>query len=64
MLLVLSGVHPRPDGRDRYRLKMATSPLASRGAAPLKGKTAPVEVLACITGEEDLLAGRQARLAP
>jgi hypothetical protein len=31
---------------------------------PLKGKTDPVEVLACITGEEGVLAAPRAQRAP
>ncbi len=39
-------------------------PLASRGTVPLKGKAAPVEVLACITGDEGRLAAPGAHRAP
>jgi adenylate cyclase len=39
-------------------------PLVSRGTVPLKGKTAPVEILACLAGEEDVLAAPTARRAP
>ena len=39
-------------------------PLVSRGTVPLKGKTAPVEVLACVVEEEDVLAAPTARRAP
>jgi class 3 adenylate cyclase len=39
-------------------------PLASRGTVPLKGKAAPVEILACVTGDEELLAAARAGRAP
>jgi adenylate cyclase len=39
-------------------------PLASRGTVPLKGKAAPVEILACLPGDEELLAATRARRAP
>jgi adenylate cyclase len=39
-------------------------PVASRGTVPLKGKAAPVEVLACVSGQEELLAAPRARQAP
>jgi adenylate cyclase len=43
-----------------------TRPMAvvSRGTVPLKGKAAPVEILACATAEEELVATETARRAP
>jgi class 3 adenylate cyclase len=39
-------------------------PLASRGTVPLRGKAAPVEILACVPGDEELVAATRARRAP
>ena len=46
--------------RDRLKRPL---PLLSRGTVPLKGKTAPVEILACPTGQKDVLAASSLREA-